>query len=452
MNALVATLALLLRSIRKGDLIGWNGSRFELVRPGTNGQMLVADDTEAAGLAFADQPASGVTSVNGDAGPVVTLDAADVGADPSGSAAAALSDAEDYTDAALAAHVAAADPHTGYQKESEKGANNGYCGLGAGGLVDPSDLPAATESAQGAVKLAIQGDVLDSTTRGKVVRMGWEPLHALEAMLGMRTGAGFGALLPTSAAGSTAYQGLGVCSTFTSTNAASNPSAWEYTNNNSGAWDDDCGLMLSAATTTTARGILMTGNAAINRFGSAGGSLVGRTIRYRWLVGHPGHDDIRLGMGIATSLANLAVIQTSTTLRCVVTRALGSTGSLHFCVSDGTTLQKYDFTTAKLVSRTVGSPPAEMSPIVVYIDVWAEAFAGTTTRYFQAHIADRNGKIVESSTRYSSTNVGFSAQTWGHAYLHNSSGAPYDDVSFGPHHVYHLGRRADTTEYQEVQQ
>ena len=43
--------------------------------------------------------------------------------------------------AALAAHVAAADPHTGYQKESEKSAANGYASLDSGGKVPSSELP-----------------------------------------------------------------------------------------------------------------------------------------------------------------------------------------------------------------------------------------------------------------------------------------------------------------------
>lgn len=44
----------------------------------------------------------------------------------------------------IVAHVAAADPHTGYQRESEKGAANGYASLGAGGLVPPSQLGTGT--------------------------------------------------------------------------------------------------------------------------------------------------------------------------------------------------------------------------------------------------------------------------------------------------------------------
>jgi hypothetical protein len=44
-------------------------------------------------------------------------------------------DAAGTASTAVANHVAAGDPHTGYQLESEKNANNGYCGLNASGLV-----------------------------------------------------------------------------------------------------------------------------------------------------------------------------------------------------------------------------------------------------------------------------------------------------------------------------
>jgi hypothetical protein len=43
-------------------------------------------------------------------------------------------------DTAIAAHVAAADPHTGYQLESEKGQANGYASLGSGGLIPTAQL------------------------------------------------------------------------------------------------------------------------------------------------------------------------------------------------------------------------------------------------------------------------------------------------------------------------
>lgn len=42
--------------------------------------------------------------------------------------------------AEVAAHAAATDPHTGYQREAEKGAANGYASLGAGGLVPIAQL------------------------------------------------------------------------------------------------------------------------------------------------------------------------------------------------------------------------------------------------------------------------------------------------------------------------
>jgi len=50
------------------------------------------------------------------------------------------SDAE--VTAAIAAHEAAADPHTGYQRESEKAAANGYASLDSGGKVPSAQLPA----------------------------------------------------------------------------------------------------------------------------------------------------------------------------------------------------------------------------------------------------------------------------------------------------------------------
>lgn len=45
----------------------------------------------------------------------------------------------------LDAHEAAADPHSGYQKESEKGVANGYASLDAGALLPASQLPAHGE-------------------------------------------------------------------------------------------------------------------------------------------------------------------------------------------------------------------------------------------------------------------------------------------------------------------
>ena len=48
-------------------------------------------------------------------------------------------------DTALDNHIAAADPHTVYQKESEKGAANGYASLGADGLVPQDQLGTGTQ-------------------------------------------------------------------------------------------------------------------------------------------------------------------------------------------------------------------------------------------------------------------------------------------------------------------
>jgi len=47
--------------------------------------------------------------------------------------------------AAVGAHVAESDPHTGYQLEAEKGAANGYASLGADGLVPQDQLGTGTQ-------------------------------------------------------------------------------------------------------------------------------------------------------------------------------------------------------------------------------------------------------------------------------------------------------------------
>jgi hypothetical protein len=60
--------------------------------------------------------------------------------DAIGAAAAAYASASSD----LAGHVAASDPHTGYQRESEKGQANGYASLGAGGLVPMAQLASGT--------------------------------------------------------------------------------------------------------------------------------------------------------------------------------------------------------------------------------------------------------------------------------------------------------------------
>lgn len=48
-----------------------------------------------------------------------------------------------FVTGAIATHAAAADPHTGYQKESEKGVANGYASLDAGGTIPDAQIPAA---------------------------------------------------------------------------------------------------------------------------------------------------------------------------------------------------------------------------------------------------------------------------------------------------------------------
>ena len=74
---------------------------------------------------------------------------------------ARYTDAEALTQgtAAVATHVGLLDPHTQYQKESEKGAASGYASLDASVLVPAAQLPAATTEAQGATELATVTEV-----------------------------------------------------------------------------------------------------------------------------------------------------------------------------------------------------------------------------------------------------------------------------------------------------
>jgi len=67
-------------------------------------------------------------------------------------------------DTDLTAHVAAADPHTGYQKESEKGAVSGYASLDAGGKVPDAQLPATiTRDTEAVLDGDAAGGVLSGT-------------------------------------------------------------------------------------------------------------------------------------------------------------------------------------------------------------------------------------------------------------------------------------------------
>lgn len=61
--------------------------------------------------------------------------------------------------AEVATHAAAGDPHTGYQRESEKGAANGYAPLGADGLVPAANLPPSSGSSSQATYLVSGGQV-----------------------------------------------------------------------------------------------------------------------------------------------------------------------------------------------------------------------------------------------------------------------------------------------------
>jgi hypothetical protein len=67
---------------------------------------------------------------------------ADARYDAAGAAAAAQAASEPV--GTVATHAAASDPHVGYQRESEKGAVNGYASLGAGGLVPIAQLASGT--------------------------------------------------------------------------------------------------------------------------------------------------------------------------------------------------------------------------------------------------------------------------------------------------------------------
>jgi uncharacterized protein DUF2793 len=80
----------------------------------------------------------------------------------------------DYTLAGtddITAHEAAADPHTGYQKESEKGAANGYASLDSGTLVPPAQLPVLVgDSGSGGTKGAAPAPAAGDAAAGKFLK------------------------------------------------------------------------------------------------------------------------------------------------------------------------------------------------------------------------------------------------------------------------------------------
>lgn len=88
-----------------------------------------------------------ITEVNGQTGPIVALDYADVGADSAGTAAALL-----------AAHVLDANPHPTYERASNKGASGGYAPLDGTAKILATYLPSASTSATGIVELATDGE------------------------------------------------------------------------------------------------------------------------------------------------------------------------------------------------------------------------------------------------------------------------------------------------------
>ena len=175
-----------------GDIQGIADARIAAV----TGAFVTSAELAAEVAAQIDYP---VDSVNGQTG-AVSLNAANVGADPSGTAYAAVSsltkadvglgNVDNTSDAgkpvsaatqaaldakaasghnhdaayealgAVATHAGQADPHAVYQKEAEKGAANGYAGLDGAGLVPVAQLP-ALPAAWGAVTgtLSSQADL-----------------------------------------------------------------------------------------------------------------------------------------------------------------------------------------------------------------------------------------------------------------------------------------------------
>lgn len=131
-----------------------------------------ADKTKLAGIA------SGATANSSDA--VLKARANHTGTQPyttiTGLGSAANADTGDFDPVgaaatAVSAHVALSDPHTQYQKESEKGAVNGYAALDGSGQIPVAQIPAIAitdylgASANQAAMLALDGQKGDWTTR-----------------------------------------------------------------------------------------------------------------------------------------------------------------------------------------------------------------------------------------------------------------------------------------------
>lgn len=114
------------------------------------------------------------------------------GAEASGAAAAAV-----------AAHEGAADPHVGYQKESEKGVAGGYASLDGGGTVPDAQIPAAIArdaEVTAAISAHAAGDVQDGDPAGGDLG-GTYPDPTVTQARGLRTTTGpttlvMGAVMP----------------------------------------------------------------------------------------------------------------------------------------------------------------------------------------------------------------------------------------------------------------
>ena len=141
----------------------WNPNRITVGLGGGGGGAVdsVFGRTGAVAAVNGDYTASNITNVPAGTIAAVTVQAAitELDGDVTAAAAAAAAAASGAA-SALAAHVAAADPHTVYQLKSEKGAINGYAGLGAAALVPAAQLGGGTPSAT----TALFGDQTYKTT------------------------------------------------------------------------------------------------------------------------------------------------------------------------------------------------------------------------------------------------------------------------------------------------
>ena len=155
--------------------------------PATNLVQSVAGRTGAVVLAKADVGLGSVDNTADTAKPVsssqqIALDGK--------SATGHNHDASYEAVGSVATHAAAADPHTGYQKESEKATANGYASLGADGKVPAGQLPAAGSDPWTYLRLA-SDFTTSSATAVDVTGLGFAPAantrYEFEAQLMLRT-------------------------------------------------------------------------------------------------------------------------------------------------------------------------------------------------------------------------------------------------------------------------